>query len=218
MDYKNLLVAATLAELQAAGDFKQNQIVMVLGASSVRDGGAAFYIWDEDATDTDTSSTTKDVIQVTGQTNGRWLLLNGGDQVNVTAATLTVANLSRNGKRYTVNVASGCAVTLPAATGSGNVVEFIIGTTITSNSTTIKVTGNDVMTGQAIVAQDDASNVNIAFETAADSDTITLNGSTTGGIKGDRIRLVDIAADTWHVEAVMSATGTEATPFSATVT
>jgi hypothetical protein len=217
MDFKALLIAATISELQSAGDFKQNQIALVLGASAVRDGGMAFYVWDEDATDTDTSSTTKDVIQVTGQTNGRWLLLNGGDQVNVTASTLAVSGLNRNGKRYTINAAAGCAATLPAATGSGDEVEFIIGTTITSNTTTIKVTGNDIMTGQAIVAQD-AGDTSVSFETAADSDTITLNGSTTGGIKGDRIRLVDIAADTWHVEAVMSATGTEATPFSATVT
>lgn len=216
MRYQALLVVRTLSELQAAGQFKQDQLAMTLGGDSVRDGKAAYYVWDEDDTSTDTSATTRDVVQVTGQTKGRWLLL-VDEQANVTASTLAVSGLSSKGKRYTINAAAGCAVTLPAATGSGDVAEFVIGTTITSNSTTIAVTGDDIMVGQAIVAQDDASNVNIAFETAADSDTITFNGSTTGGIKGDLVRLVDIAADTWLVTIIMSATGTEATPFSAAV-
>jgi hypothetical protein len=44
-----------------------------------------------------------------------------------------------------------------------------------------------------------------------------MDGSTKGGIKGDIIELEDIAADTWSVRVMGSATGTEATPFSAAV-
>jgi hypothetical protein len=137
--------------------------------------------------------------------------------VNVTAATLAVTEAAHDNKIVTINKADGCAVTLPAATGSGIKLHFIIGTTITSNSTTIKVTGNDVMTGVAIIANDTDNSVS-GFETAATSDTITFNGSTTGGIKGDSVELIDIAADLWWVRVNGSATGTEATPFSATVT
>lgn len=136
--------------------------------------------------------------------------------VNATAATLAVTEADHDSKVVTLNRAAGIAVTLPAATGSGTRLQFIIGTTVTSNSTTIKVTGNDIMAGQAIVAQDAADTV-VGFETAADSDTITLNGTTTGGIKGDNIELIDIATDLWWVRVEGSATGTEATPFSATV-
>lgn len=136
--------------------------------------------------------------------------------VNVTAATLAVTAAAHDSKVVTINKADGCAVTLPAATGSGIKLQFIIGTTITSNSTTIKVTGNDTMTGAAIICQDGGDTV-VGFETAADSDTITFNGSTTGGIKGDCVELIDIAADLWWVRITGSATGTEATPFSATV-
>lgn len=137
--------------------------------------------------------------------------------VNVTAATLAVTEASHDSKTVTLNKADGMAVTLPAATGSGLKVKFIIGTTITSNTTTIKVTGNDVMTGVAIICNDTDNSVS-GFETAADTDTITFNGSTTGGIKGDCVELEDIAADLWHVRITGSATGIEATPFSATVT
>jgi hypothetical protein len=136
--------------------------------------------------------------------------------VNLTAATLAVTEALHDGKVITVNKADGTAITLPAATGSGAMFRFIIGTTITSVGTTIKVTGNDTMTGLALLAADGGDTA-VAFETAADSDTITLNGSTTGGVKGDIIELIDIAADLWHVRLVGSATGTEATPFSATV-
>lgn len=136
--------------------------------------------------------------------------------VDVTAATLAVTEAAHDSKVVTLNRAASQAVTLPAATGSGMKLLFIIGTTVTTPSTTIKVTGNDTMTGAALAAQD-AADTAVMFETAADSDTITLNGTTTGGIKGDSIELIDIATDLWWVRVRTSATGIEATPFSATV-
>lgn len=136
--------------------------------------------------------------------------------VNCTAATLALTELAHDGKIVTLNKADGQAVTLPAASGSGAKFTIIIGTTITSVGTTIKVVGNDIMTGTCIQLADGGATMN-GFETAADSDTISLDGSTTGGIKGDRIELMDIAADTWAVSIVGSATGSEATPFSNTV-
>jgi hypothetical protein len=134
---------------------------------------------------------------------------------NVTAATVTITNEEHAGKTITLNRAGGIAVTLPAATGSGAIYKFIVGTTFTTSGT-IKVVGNDIMVGHALLAQD-AADTAVMFETAADSDTVTLNGTTTGGIAGGVVELIDIAADTWHVQAFGSATGTEATPFSATV-
>lgn len=135
--------------------------------------------------------------------------------VNVTDSTLAVTAAAHDGKVVTLNRAAGIAVTLPAATGSGTKLQFIVGTTFTS-SATIKVTGDDIMTGLAVIAADTGNTTN-SFETAADTDTITFDGSTTGGIKGDSVELVDIAADLWYVRVVGSATGSEVTPFSATV-
>lgn len=136
--------------------------------------------------------------------------------VNVTASTLTVTELAHDGKVITLNRAAGVAVTLPAATGSGTKLHIINGTTVTSNTTTIKVVGNDTMVGFALVAQDSADTA-VMFEAGGTDDTITWNGTTTGGIKGDSAELIDIAADLWWVRVEGSATGTEATPFSATV-
>lgn len=139
----------------------------------------------------------------------------GAAPVSITAATVTLVPDTHAFRALVLNRAGGIATTLPAATGSGDVYSLFIGTTFTS-SATIKVVGNDTMTGFAELLQDAADTV-VAFETAADSDTITFNGTTTGGLKGTQIVLTDIAADLWAVSVVGAATGTEATPFSATV-
>lgn len=138
--------------------------------------------------------------------------------IDCTASTLTVTAALHAQRTVTLNRAAGIAVTLPAATGSGNRYKFIVGTTFTSSGT-IKVVGDDIMVGHAILAQDSADTV-VQFGTAADTDTITFYtaaSNTTGGIKGAVVDLIDMAADTWHVMYVSEAGGTEATPFSATV-
>jgi len=144
--------------------------------------------------------------------------ISGADSlVSATAATLTVTSASHAGRTVLLDRAAGQAVTLPAAAGTGNSYRFFVATTITSNSTTIKVAdATDIMAGAAIVANDSDNSASI-FETAADSDTITFNGSTTGGIKGATVELQDVATNLWSVRIVGAATGTEATPFSATV-
>lgn len=137
--------------------------------------------------------------------------------VAVTASTLAVEANAYGGVPIVLDRAAGIAVTLPAATGSGVVFEFFLKTSVTSNSTTIKVANaNDVMTGQAVMGQDAGDTV-VHFATAASSDTVTWNGTTMGGLTGARCKLIDIAANLWHVEVISDASGTEASPFSATV-
>lgn len=151
---------------------------------------------------------------VTGNVTGAVLATT---PVNATAATLTVTQATHAGRAVTLNRAAGIAVTLPAASGSGSVYEFVVGTTVTSNSTTIKVANSsDTMTGTAYVVSDNAAAV-LGYRTGASDDTITFNGTTTGGIKGDIVRLTDVATNLYAVTVMSAATGTEATPFSATV-
>lgn len=131
-------------------------------------------------------------------------------------ANRTLSGSDGNAVLY-LNVASGATVTLPASSGSGRVYKFVVGTTVTSNNYAVKVANaTDVMIGNAILAQD-AGDTAVAFEAGATADTITLNGTTTGGIKGDAIELIDVASGVWFAQVRGSATGTEATPFSATV-
>lgn len=136
----------------------------------------------------------------------------GGGVSNVTAATYTVGSTDV-GKLITLNRAAGIAVTLPAATGSGTKYQFFVGTTITSNTTTITRAGTDTIFGNAYMATDGASNAVVAYE-AGGASVITLNGTTKGGYKGDMITLIDAAAGVWSVVIAGAATGTVVTPFS----
>ena len=137
--------------------------------------------------------------------------------VSITGATLTCTKEVHAGRTTVISAVAGCAVTLPAATGTGSVYRFVIGSTITSNSTTIKVANaTDVMTGRAFVISDGAAAV-LGYATTSTSDTITLNGTTLGGLAGDHIEIIDAITGTFAVRVFTAATGTEATPFSATV-
>ena len=134
--------------------------------------------------------------------------------VTVTTATVSITDEGYVGQRIVMNRAAGITATLPAATGSGNRYEFI-GAVDASGDQIIQVTGNDTMAGVAYLGNDSAGAS--CFYTADTSDTITLDGSTTGGLKGWRVVCDDIAADTWAVMVMSEASDTEASPFSAAV-
>lgn len=135
--------------------------------------------------------------------------------VTVTASTVSITDEAHVGQRVIFNRAAGVTATLPAATGSGNRYEFI-GLVDASGSQIIKVANaTDVMMGVAYLGNDAAGAS--CFYTADTSDTVTLNGTTTGGYKGWRVTVDDIAAGFWAVNVTSEASGTEATPFSATV-
>lgn len=138
--------------------------------------------------------------------------------VNCTASTLTLSEALHGGLRIvTLNRAAGIAVTLPAASGTGTRFRLFVGTTVTSNTTTIKVANSsDTMVGFMSIFQDSGDTA-LHFEVGGTNDTITLDGSTKGGIKGDMIELIDIATNLWYVDGKCSGTGTEVSNLSATV-
>lgn len=137
--------------------------------------------------------------------------------VNTTATTLTVTAAAHGGRLVTVNSAAPIAVTLPAASGSGEIYTFVIGTAATATAHTIKVANTtDIIAGVSIIAQTDTAQVN-GFLTSATSDTVTLNGTTQGGKVGDEVKITDIASGVFEVLVRGGASGTVVTPFSATV-
>lgn len=138
----------------------------------------------------------------------------GSDRVvNVTASTLALTQATHAGKVVTLNRAGGIAVTLPAATGSGDVYQLEIGTTFTSNLTVTTASGSDTMNGQAWVMSDNSAAV-LSYDAAGTATVITQNGTTQGGYIGGYITLRDVASGKWFVNVTGKATGTEATPFS----
>lgn len=117
--------------------------------------------------------------------------------------------------------AAGAALTftLPAATGSGARFKFVVSVVNTSNYIIKVADASDTIDGNIITnSTGDTPDLAQPWPTAATDDTITLNGTTTGGVAiGDFVELIDILADQYVVFGVTTTSGVEATPFSATV-
>jgi hypothetical protein len=139
--------------------------------------------------------------------------------VDVTSATLTITALAHGSRTMTLNRAAGVTVTLPAATGTGEIFRFYIGTSVTSNNYIIQVANaSDVMDGGLVVMQDfDVDGTLSMFRADAGDDTITLSPTTTGGLKGGTIEIQDVANNLFSVSANVQGSGVLATPFSAAV-
>lgn len=130
-------------------------------------------------------------------------------------ASKTLDRKTHAGTTVVVNAAAGLTVTLPAAAGTGDEYTIFVGTTVTSNSAIIQVANSsDIMQGVLGVASDIAG---VTCPTTTTSDTITMNGTTTGGIKGSYVILRDVATNVWEVAGALVSSGTEASPFSAAV-
>jgi hypothetical protein len=143
----------------------------------------------------------------------------------VVAAATHTPGPTVSGQTIVLTDLAGGVVTLPAATGTGNIYKYVIGVAPTSVSWTFAVaSGTDFLRGALYVGTDDADSVGVTFVTAntgtvaTESDTIIWNRSTTGVASiGDNVTFQDIASAVWSVTGFMSTTGAEATCFSAAV-
>ena len=134
--------------------------------------------------------------------------------VAITAST-TLSRKKHAGTTTVLNAAAGLTVTLPASAGNGDEYTVFVGTTVTSNSYVVQVANStDIIQGAIHLTTDIAGT---SMPTSSTTDTITMNGSTTGGVKGSWLRLTDVASGVWELAGAMICTGTEATPFSAAV-
>ena len=141
--------------------------------------------------------------------------------IHTFTATDAVTVVEHAGRTLLLGEVGGNALvtlTLPAATGSGAVYKMIVSVTNTSNYKIQVANASDTIDGIMLYLDEDGTAVT-AFPTVAASDTITLNGGTTGGIVGDYLELIDIATNQYHVRGVMrvAAGANPATPFSAAV-
>jgi len=145
-------------------------------------------------------------------TNG--FITGTGVNQTVTSSTLAVTKALYNGQTINLSRAAGIVVTLPAATGTNAVYTFVVSTTVTSNSYKIQVANStDVINGNLLVS----GATGTTFGTLPASDTITMNGSTTGGLAGSYVQITDVATGVFLVTGALIGSGTVATPFSAAV-
>lgn len=135
--------------------------------------------------------------------------------VTTTATALSLTVTEHAERLVVVNTADTCAISAPAAAGTGAKMTIVIGTAITQNSIVVAANGTDVIRGVSYMfgTTEEAAE---SFVTSATSDKYSFNGGTTGGLGGDTLEMWDVAANTWQVRVFGTGSGAIATGFAAT--
>jgi hypothetical protein len=126
---------------------------------------------------------------------------------------VTILTAADSGAMCIWGAAAGYLYTLPAA-AAGLWFDFLVGITITSSAAKVITASGDFLLGNFIQSTDGTYT---SASHAADGSTITSwngNGTTTGGLVGDWLRVVAISGTQWYVHGMGRATGSEATPFA----
>ena len=110
--------------------------------------------------------------------------------------------------------AAGVVYTLPAPI-AGMQFTFVTTVTITSNSSkVITDAATTFILGGAALVNSGAATGEFFAANGTTHVSINGNGTTTGGIIGDRITFTALSATVWFVDAVINNTGSVATPFA----
>lgn len=129
--------------------------------------------------------------------------------------TLTAAQSSR---LCISDSAAGTKWILPAATAAniGVCFDFYVATTVTSNSFDVEgATSADLFVAGSSVFQTKAATDGALYSPNGSSNyKLTSNGTTTGGIIGDKYRFTCLGLNKWLVSGTQSASGSVATPFA----
>lgn len=144
------------------------------------------------------------------------------------ATTLALTQATHGNKTVTVSATVPIAITLPAASGSNTMYRLVYNVAATGTSSTIKVANaSDALQG-VYMSPVTATATHMAFAavssatTGTRSDTLSFNGTTTGGAAGCVVEIWDIASGAagqgfWQVIALDTCVSTTTTPFSAGV-
>jgi hypothetical protein len=106
------------------------------------------------------------------------------------------------------------AITLPEATGTGDSYTILQAIAATSSTIVTADTANAGFHG-SITGSDTDADAAYNWAATGTQDTITFNGTSTGGKIYDWIRVTDVATDAWLLEGnIKQSGGSEATPLS----
>ena len=129
-------------------------------------------------------------------------------------ATRTLS-VDESGSTCLFDRAAGIVYTLPLAV-PGLVYDFVITTTITSNAAKIITgAGTELLIGGYVNVDTDTSNAVAAFTGNGSTHVaVSMNGTTTGGILGTKLRFTCLSTTRWFVEGIVQGSGIVATAFA----
>jgi hypothetical protein len=137
----------------------------------------------------------------------------GGDLGLVLAAGSTrTLTAPQSGATVLLDTATGSVVTLPAPI-KGLKFTFIVSVTVTSNShKVITDAGTTLLVGMIALMEAAATSAVGCLFDGTGNVAITMNGSTTGGIKGTRFTVECISATVWEISGLVAGSGSLSTP------
>jgi hypothetical protein len=145
------------------------------------------------------------------------ILVGGQVQPIITGSGATVTlTKNQSGSAVLFDRAAGIVFTLPANT-PGMVFDFFVTVTITGGAAkVITAVGTELLVGTIINTDTDSSDAVASWKSlvAASNIAVSMNGTTTGGIKGDWFRFTCLNTTTWNVSGFTLGTSTVATPFA----
>lgn len=133
----------------------------------------------------------------------------------LTSATTPAISAATSGTTYTFGAAA-ITVTLPACSATNIGLKYRFVTTTIATAQIINTTGTDVFLGGVFSTLSVVNATNDTFfGTSTANKTMTMNGTTTGGLPGSVITVECVSATQWLVTGfVVGASGTQATLFS----
>lgn len=165
------------------------------------------------------NTTVAGTLAVTGATTLTGALTaNGGlsgpvKLVTQAAGNFTLSAATHANKVTLVNDADA-VITLPAASGTGNVYKVLYITTASTSGTIVGLTNSATFLGGVMAIDTDAGADSRMWGAVAGDNTFTCSAAT-GGKVGDWVSFTDVATNTYLVQGVVKQSGgSEATPFS----
>jgi len=130
-------------------------------------------------------------------------------------ASATLTPEAHSNRTVVVNAEAGLAITMPAASGSGNKYRIVVGTLLTSNTITVTAPSGSILKGIAFVQDigDSAAATLDAYAAGSSDEIFTLTATAGGGKVGDEIMLEDIASGVYAVRAIVTGLPDTATPW-----
>lgn len=141
-----------------------------------------------------------------------WTQLASGGVI-ASGATLTLLQ-TQTGATILLNTAGGTTVTLPAPKVG---LKFTFIASVTASGGSLKVITDAASTfllGMVVVAEASAATALGALADGTTIVAITMNGTTTGGIKGTRFTVECISATVWEISGLVAGSGSLSTPFA----
>jgi hypothetical protein len=135
-------------------------------------------------------------------------------EVTASGGATRTLKASDSGGVFLWDAATGVSYTLPVP-AAGMRFTFVATVSVTSNAHAIATDAATTFIGGAIQQVIDTSGTSEGQVGDATSDvTISMNGSTTGGLIGTQIDVVALSATTWSATGLVVSSGTLSTPYA----